>query len=357
MSYRIAYAEVPWFYVSVARQDNPALRGQAVIIGGDPDKRGKVQSASHEALSCGVTVGMAVADAHGLCPEAVLLRTDVARYREVSALLKSTLRTCTLGIEVDGNAGAYLELEPDSLRDEASANATARGLADRVREELGLPLRVGIAPVKFLSKLAALESGPEGVCCIAEADVADFLAALPPERLPGVGAKTREALAEMKIATIGELLARGDAEVESRLGTHGRRILAHARGEDGSQVRSVAHPMSLSHDFTFEEPVLERAAVESCLARLCKTAEGGLQQQQLCARRVAIKLRYAEGTTATRTRTFKNPLFNASEIHFAALRLLDRTEAGKTPLRLIGIALAGLGPKPEPDAQLELFER
>ena len=357
MPYRMAYAEVPTFYVSVERQDDPALRARPVIVGGDPHKRGKVQSASHEALARGVTLGMAVEDVHQMCPEALLLRTNMKRYREISSLLHSALRGSCQGIEIDGLAGAYLELEPAALRDAESARAAAKQLSDRVREELGLPLRVGIAPVKFLARLAALESGPEGVRCLADLDVADFLSPLPAERLPGVGAKTRATFADMKIATIGELLALDVAGVEERLGRHGRRILAYARGEDEARVRTAPHPKSLSHDFTFDEPVLERAAVESCLARLCEAAEEGLRQQRLCARRVAIKLRYEEGKTATRTRTLLRPILDAGEIHFAALRLLDRTEAGRIPLRLIGIALGGLGPEPEPDAQLELFKR
>lgn len=356
-AYRVAYAEVPLFYVSVERQDDPALRAQPVIVGGDPHKRGKVQSASREALSCGVTLGMPVEDVHRLCPEAHLLRTNMKRYREVSSLLHSSLRGGCRGIETNGLAGAYLELAPEALRDAESARSAAKQLADRVRDELGLPLRVGIAPVKFLARLASLESGDEGVRCVAVDEVADFLSPLPAERLPGVGAKTRATLADMQIETIGELLARDVAGIDDRLGSHGRRILAYARGEDEAQVRTAPHPKSLSHDFTFAEPVLERAAVESCLARLCTMAEAGLRQQRLCARRVAIKLRYVEGKNATRTRTLLRPILDAGEMHLAALRLLDRTETGRIPLRLIGISLGGLGPEPEPDAQLDLFER
>ena len=110
IAYRVAYAEVPLFYVSVERRDDPGLRAQPVIVGGDPHKRGKVQSASHEALSCGVTLGMPVEHVHSLCPRAHLLRTDMKRYREVSSLLHSTLRGECRGIEINGLAGAYLSL-------------------------------------------------------------------------------------------------------------------------------------------------------------------------------------------------------------------------------------------------------
>jgi len=352
---RVGYADVPSFYAAVERMDDPGLRARPVIVGGSPQKRGRVQSASPEALSSGVTLGMVVDAAHDLCPSAALVRTNMKRYREVSSLLHIALREASQGIEIDGLAGAYLELSQSSSPDETQARELAQRLAEHVREQVGLPLRVGIAPVKFLARLAALESGPGGVRCIDLGDVAAFLSPLAPERLPGVGAKTRAILAEMEIATIGRLLDLDPLEVEVRLGRHGRRILAYARGEDESRIRTAPHPKSLSHEFTFDEPVLERDAVESCLARLCQTAEGSLRQQRLCAKRIAIKVRYAEGETATRTRTLLRPILSAAEMHSAALRLLDRTETGRRPLHLIGIALAGLGPEPEPDAQLNLF--
>lgn len=354
-SLRVAYADVPCFYASVERMDDPGLRARPVIVGGSPQKRGRVQSASPEALSCGVTLGMPIDDVPALCPDAALLRTNMKRYREVSSLLHAALREATQGIEVDGLAGAYLEFSSQGPVDEAQARTLARQLAEHVRGEVGLPLRVGIAPVKFLARLAALESGVEGVRCVAAGDVAAFLSPLAPERLPGVGVKTQAILGDMQIETIGRLLDLDPRQIESRLGSHGRRILAYARGEDESRVRTAPHPKSLSHEFTFEEAVLEREVVESCLARLCQTAEGSLRQQRLCARRVAIKVRYAEGKTATRTRTLLRPILSAAEIHSAALRLLDRTETGRRPLELIGVALAELGPEPEPDAQLNLF--
>lgn len=351
----VAYADVPSFYAAVERLDDPGLRARPVIVGGSPQKRGRVQSASAEALSSGVRLGMAIDAVHRLCPSAALVRTNMKRYREVSSLLHSTLREASRGIEVDGLAGAYLELSAAGPTNEVHARALAQRLVECVHDEVGLSLRVGIAPVKFLARLAAWESGQDGIHCVDAGDVAAFLSPLPPDRLPGVGAKTRATLAEMEIATIGKLLALDPLEVEARLGSHGRRILAYARGEDGSRVRTAPHPKSLSHEFTFDEPVLERGVVESCLARLCHSAEGSLRQQRLCARRVAIKVRYAEGETATRTRTLLRPICSAAEIHSAALRLLDRTETGMRPLHLIGIALAGLGPEHEPDAQLDLF--
>ncbi|MCP4036747.1 MAG: DNA polymerase IV [bacterium] len=352
---KLAYAEVPSFYASVERLDDPGLRARPVVVGGSPHKRGRVQSASPEALSSGVVVGMETDDVAQVCPDAVLVRTNMKRYREISSLLHGVLREVAHGIEVDGLAGAYLELSAQQLRDEGQARALAQRLCERVRDAIGLPLRVGIAPVKFLAKVAAHESEPFDVRLVDTGDVAGFLSQLPLDRLPGVGPKTQAVFEQMSIETVGQLLARDPVEVEDRLGSHGRRILAYARGEDEAPVRTAPHPKSLSHEFTFEQPEVERSAIDSCLARLCQTAENSLRPQRLCAGRVAVKLRYAEGETTTRTRTLSRPVLSAAEMHSAALRLLDRTEAGRRPLHRIGIALTSLGPEPEPDAQLDLF--
>jgi DNA polymerase-4 len=354
-SYRVAYVRVPSFYATVEQLDHPELRARPVVVGGSPGKRGKVQSASSDALAQGVVEGMAVEDVASVCPEAALLRTNMKRYREVASLLQISLREVSQGIEVDGLSGAYLELIGDAQGEEGQARALAQQLIDAVRDALGLPLQVGIAPVKFLAQLVAQEVDASGVHCISASEVDAFLAPLPLARLPGVGAKTRACLATMQIETIGEMLRLDARVVEAELGKHGRRILAYARGEDDSRVRTALHPKTLSHEFTFEEPVRERAHVESQLATLCQIAEGGLRKQRLCATKVAVKIRYAEGKTATRTRTLVRPVLSASEIHSAAIRLLDRTEVGVLPLALVGIALAGLGPEPEPDPQLDLF--
>ena len=347
------------FYASVERLEDPGLRARPTLVGGNPQKGGKVQSASLEALECGVAIGMTCERALELCPDAVLRPTHMKRYREISSLLHTALRKVTDGIEIDGLAGAYFDVshEVSIAGGEDRGREIASELRAMVRNELGLQLRVGIAPVKFMARLAAQEPNEEGFRFVADTDVASFLSGLSPERLPGVGAKTQSALARLRIDTVGKLLEMDPREVEAQLGTHGRRILAYARGEDESRVRTAAHRKTLSHEVTFDVPVLDRSAVEQQLAQLCKTAESGLRQQHLCAARVAIKLRFGTEKPATRSRKLMRPIESAAEIHAAAMRLLDRTEVGLRPLALLGIALAGLEPPTEVEAaaQLDLF--
>ena len=356
---RVGYAKVPSFYAAVERLDDPGLRARPVLVGGNPDKGGKVQSATHEALEAGVEVGMLCERALALCPDAALCPTNMKRYRELSVLLQTSLRQVTEGIEGDGLAGAYFDIAAGSDHDddEEDERTFARRMVKAVREDLGLGLRVGVAPVKFLARLAAEEPDDDGFRFVANDQVAAFLSVLSPERLPGVGVKTRATLASLRIQTVEQLLKLDPREVENHLGAHGRRILGYARGEDEARIRTAAHRKTLSHEVTFEEPVAKRSAIEPRLAELCQTVEAGLRQQQLCASRVAIKLRYGAGKPETRSRKLVRPIVDAAEIYSAAKRLLDRTEVGQRPVTLLGVALAGLAPPAEIEAtaQLDLF--
>jgi DNA polymerase-4 len=354
----VIYAEVPAFYAAVERADNPALRDRPVIVGGDPKKRGNVQSATREALEAGVELGMPMSEAQARCPEAQLVRTRMPRYREVASLLTSCLAGHIETLEVSGLGGAYLDpLEHlESAVDEAGVvDEIGKRLCLGVEQQLGLPLRVGIASGKFLACLAAEEVAESGVYHLAREAEASFLARLSPARLPGVGEKTQRVLESLGVHTVGELLAVEPRILDERLGNHGRRILACARGRDDSTVRAAGHPKSLSHEFTFEEPQLERSGLEERLGILCQSAEAGMRHRGLRAGRVAIKVRYPDRETATRTRTLRRPILRSADIFAAAERLLDRTQAGSRPIQLIGLSLSQLRLEHEPDPQLDLF--
>jgi len=196
----VLYAEVPGFYAEVERSADPTLAGRAVVVGGDPRKNGTVQSASAEARAAGVAPGMAVLEALERCPRAKVLRTDMRRYREASARLRATLRRHLDRLEPAGLGAAYLDASGAARPPEA----LAADLAKAVGDDLGLPLRVGIASAKFLARLAA-EEGEGPIVRVALGEEADFLAGLPLERLPGVGPTTAARLAELGARSIAEL--------------------------------------------------------------------------------------------------------------------------------------------------------
>jgi DNA polymerase-4 len=348
------YVEVPAFYAEVERAHDPALAERAVIVGGDPRKRGLVQAGTPDAIAAGVRVGMPMLQALGLCPRARSVRTNMPRYREASARLRATLRLVVDRLEPAGLEAAYLD--PSGV--EAPVEELAGRLARLVRDELGLPLRVGIAPVKFLARLAAEEAGPEGMRGVPPEEVGRFLHPLPVERLPGVGPRTAQRLAELGARTAGEVLRLGKERLEAELGNHGLAILAYAEGRDPSRLRAAGHPRSVSQEFTFDAAQVDRGVLTERLQALAQSLEAALRRDSLAARRVLLKVRYADLQTTTRSQSVPRPLASAPEILVVASELLERTHAGVRPVRLLGLSLSALQRiRPRDERQLDLFAK
>jgi DNA polymerase-4 len=347
----LLYATVPGFYAEAERAAHPGLADRPVIVGGDPRKRGQVQSATPDALEAGVVVGMLMREALERCPQARVLRTDMRRYREVGSRLLACFRRLTDRVEPAGLHAAFLE--PRSP--EESAEELAEKLRESVREELRLPLRVGIAPSKFLAKIAAEESGIKGVLRIDSRDVASFLAPLPVSRLPGVGVKTEEKLRELSVFTVGEVVALGRRVLEEHLGNHGLAILGYAQGRDDARLRPVPHPRSLSQESTLASDELDLPVIEERIEELARRLEDGLVLERLAAKRVTLKLRYADQEQTTRSRTVVRPVAAARDLAALAVDLLGRTQAGIRPVRLVGLAVASLVRGRRDDRQLDLF--
>ena len=351
MSPSLLYAEVPGFYAEVERARDPELAGRPVVVGGDPRKRGLVQSATDDALADGVVVGMPVLDALLRCPRARALHTNMRRYREAATRLRACLRRAAERLEPAGLGAAYLEPAP---REEPLLGVAAE-LRKRVAEEVGLPLRVGIAPVRVLARLAAEEAGPEGVREVRPGEVAEFLAPLPVTRLPGVGPRTATRLAELGVTNVSELVALGRAALEEEFGNHGLAILDLAHGRGPAGVRAATHPRSLSLESTLAQPELDLGVLRERLAELTVRLAEALRLDSLAAGRVAVKLRFADQETTTRSRTLPKPARTAAQLEQAAQDLIGRTEAGTRPVRLVGLSLASLVRSRRDDRQLPLF--
>jgi len=351
MSRPLLYADVPGFYAEVERAANPALAARPVIVGGDPRKRGLVQAATADALAAGVAVEMPVIDALERCPHARALRTDMARYRDADKRLRAVFARFAERVEPAGLGAAWLE---PAEREQPLASL-AGALRAAVARELCLPLRVGAGPVKYLAKLAAEEAGPDGFLAIAPERIGSFLHPLPVERLPGVGAKTAGRLAELGVRTVGELVAAGRAAVEGALGNHGLAILAAAMGQGDDRVRAAAHPQSLSQEATLPEDAIDRALLVEPLRALAERLERALALEGLATRRLALKVRYADGERITRTVSLERGVGAAAELLEVALELLGRTQAGTRPVRLLGLGASSLHRPRRDDRQLDLF--
>lgn len=348
----LLHARVPGFYAEVERSRDPALRGRPVLVGGDPRKRGRVQAATEEAVRVGVRPGMAMLDALELCPAAAIRRTDLRTYREAARRLRVRFAEAFARVEPEGLDAAFL----DGPREAGPLEEVARRLRDGVGEEFGLPLRVGIAGVRFVARLAAEEAGAAGVLRVPAGRERDFLAPLAVTRLPGVGPQTAERLAVLGARTIGELADLGAAPVRELLGNHGLALHRMARGEGEGRVRDAFRPRSLSQETTLPEPAVDVAVIEAALGQLAAGLEEALRLQGHGARRVTLKVRYADGENATRTLTRDRPLAAAPELHQVARALLGRTQAGLRPIRLVGLSVSQLVSREAPGGeQLELF--
>ena len=348
----LLYAFVPGFYAEIERRHDVALGGRPVIVGGDPRKRGTVQSATADARAAGVADGMSMLEALERCPHGRALRTDMKRYREVDSHFRARLRRETERVERAGLGAAYLDV---SARDEDPA-ALGGMLRQAVIEELGLPLRIGIAPVKFLAKLAAETPEEDGVLWVRADEVRSFLDPLPVGRLPGAGPRTEASLAELGVASVAELVELGRDRIEERLGNHGLATLEYALGRDIASVRAAPHPRSLSQESTLPDGELDRGVIEERLAELAQGLESSLARERLAARRVVLKVRYVDDPQPqTRSRTLSRALTGASELREQALELLARTQAGRRPIRGLGLALQSLVRSRRDDRQLDLF--
>ena len=347
----VLFAEIAGFYAAIERVEDPSLAARPVIVGGDPRKRGRVQAATPDALVMGVQPDMPMLEALQRCPEARAIRTNMRRYREVGRELLASLRGVYPHLEKFGLGGAYAELGNVQRAPEEIAEEMRKA----VQEHLGLPLRVGLAGNKFLARLAAEEAGLTGVHRIPDGSESAFLGPLSVARLDGVGEKTASRLAELGAHTIADVVTLGRDRLQEVFGAHGLRIHALAAGEDAEPVRATRHAQSVSREATLAAGATDTPSLVEQLATLAQELEEELGRQQLAAGRVALKVRYIDQGTVTRSETLASPSTQASRFCEAAVRLLARTQAEALPVRGLGLQLTSLSPASDSDRQLDLF--
>ena len=344
----LLYAWVPGFYAEVERGDHPELQQRPVLVGGDPRKGGKLQAATADARAAGVREGMLVIEALERCPRARALRTRMKRYREVDHQLRACFQRETPRVEPAALGAAWLDISGGS-------EPVAGRLLAGVRDDLHLPLRLGAAPLKFLAKVAAERAGDGEVLHITVAELPDFLGNLPVASLPGVGPRMVERLRERGVRTARQLQALDPRVVEEAFGNHGLAIQGYALGRDVRSVRVASHRRSVSREATFAEAQLDRGFLEEQLAELARGLEGALALERLAARKLVLKVRYADQQRASRSCTLRQPVALAADLARLAGPLLDRTQAGERPIRGLGLQATGLAPGRRSDRQLELF--
>jgi DNA polymerase-4 len=349
----IFHIDLDAFFVSAEQALDPGLKGKPVIVGGDPERRGVVASASYEARPFGIHAGMPLSRARRLCPQAVLIRANFSRYKDASAKFMEILGDFSPYIEPLGIDEAYLDVtgceEPYG-----SPRQLALAIKERIYKELKLTASVGIGGCKVVAKIASDLCKPDGLLEIAPGEEQAFLNPLPVDKLPGVGKKTEQILKEMGITTIGELASLPAGTVRRRLGALGTVLHSYARGMDDREVEAPGEAKSISQELTFARDTLDPHFLEANLHRLCQEVCQELRSQNKRAGCVAIRLRYSDFETITRQVSLENAS-NANQVIFAtALQLLNKALAHQEkPVRLIGIRISSLVGK---EKQLPMFD-
>ena len=337
---RILHIDMDAFYASVEQRDNPGLRGKPVAVGGDPDKRGVVAAASYEARAYGVRSAMSMAKAVRLCPSLVIVHPDFAKYRAVSQRVFDLCRSVTPLVEPLSLDEAYLDVTENAWG-ERLGMTVARRLKGEIRAATGLTASAGVAPNKFLAKIASGWQKPDGLTVIAPERVEPFLQGLPVDALWGVGPVTAARLRARGIDKLVDVRTADPAVLREAVGSLADWLEQLARGTDERPVVAEHEPKSSGSENTFARDLTSLHDIRAEIAQMSRGAAAWLARRALYARTVTIKVRYSDFTTITRSHT--EPATRDEErLTRRALELLDKTEAGRRPVRLLGVSVHNL---------------
>jgi DNA polymerase-4 len=341
LSRAILHLDMDAFYASVEILDNPALAGKPVIVGGS-ERRGVVCAASYAARKFGIRSAQPMATAHRLCPAGVFLPVRMARYREASAAIFEIFHRFTPLVEPLSVDEAFLDVT-GCERLFGTPEAIARAIKDAVRAETGLTVSAGAGTSKHVAKVASDLGKPDGLVVVPPGTERTFLAPLPVGRLWGVGKVTEAALSRMGVTTIGALAAMPLDALIGKFGAHGAQLHALACGNDDRPVETGNEVKSVGHEDTYEQDIRGRKTMERQLLDLAHRVASRMRRHGFRGRTVTLKVKYAEFEQVTRAESLTQPTDDGGTIYRVARRLLDRTEAGSRPVRLLGISMSNLG--------------
>jgi DNA polymerase-4 len=351
---KIVHIDMDAFYASVEQRDDPQLRGKPVVVAWRGN-RSVVCAASYEARRYGVRSAMPAVRAERLCPEAIFLPPDFVRYRAVSRLVREIFRRHTDLVEPLSLDEAYLDVTANKTG-LSTATRVARELRAQIREELNLTASAGVAPNKFLAKIASDWRKPDGLFVIQPDDVDGFLQPLPVGRIPGVGKVTEAKLFQADVRTVGDLRELRRETLDEMFGRYGRRLYELARGTDDSPVVPNRPTKSVSAEDTFQHDV-PLAETEALIRSLAEKAWTAARTETRVARTVVLKLKTREFRILTRSLTPPQPPSSCEELTSIALSLRARVDAEPNQLfRLVGVGLSNFQAPEELSDQPGLFD-
>jgi DNA polymerase-4 len=349
----VAHIDCDAFYAAIEKRDDPSLRDKPLIVG-HPGGRGVVTTACYIARTYGPRSAMPMFKALELCPDAVVIPPDMAKYRGVSQQIRSIFLSATPVIEPVSLDEAYLDLSEDNRLDPRSAARSLAEIAHRIEREIDITVSIGLSYNKFLAKLASDLDKPRGYSVIGKAEAKDFLAPLPVRKINGVGEATALRMEENGISTIGQLQSVPELQLVSQYGKFGRRLAQYAHGEDDRKVTPHRAPKSVSAETTFRQDIASEQRLCEAIRPLCERVAARLIRGDIAGGTLVLKLKTHDFRVLTRNLRLAHPTQQADVLFRNAVPMIAREADGRA-FRLIGVGVSDLCPSTHADPP-DLFQ-
>jgi len=344
------------FYASVEERENPELKGKPVIVGGSAQSRGVVSAANYVARQYGIRSAMPMSQALRRCPDVICLPVRMDLYAQVSHQIRDIFARYTPSFQPLALDEAFLDVTA-SEKLFGTAEQIGHMIKQDIKNELDLVASVGVAPSKFIAKIASDVNKPDGFVVVDPESVQGFLDPLPVSRIWGAGKVTVAAFDKMGITTIGQLRRQSLEWLESRFGKFGHHIWQLANGIDGRDVITDSQSKSISHETTFAEDLLNKSVLESWLLHLTEQVAWRLRKHELKGKTVNLKVRHHDFKTITRSQSLNNLTDSTDRIWQTVHMMFTHYFDGNNPVRLIGMGVSGLARKDENIEQGDLFQK
>lgn len=329
------------FYASVEQRDQPRLRGRPVLVGGDPNSRAVVCAASYEARRFGIRSAMPCSRAYQLCPEAIFIKPDFARYKAVSQQIRGIFKCFTDVIEPLSLDEAFLDVTSNKPGI-PSATLVAEEIRQRIKQHTGLSASAGVSNCKFIAKIASDQNKPDGICVIPPDHIDDFLATLAVRLVPGIGKRTEQQMRERGIHTIGDLRQLSLSDCQCFFGNQGQHYYQLARGIDERPVESRRRQVSIGVEHTYGHDICSLDESITCLESLSQELARRLQRKNTRGHELCLKIKYHDFNSTTHQRSLSQELWAFEDIFPLACQLFHEAVDDQKPLRLLGLAAGQL---------------
>ena len=337
---KIIHVDMDMFYAAVEMRDNPQLRGKPLVVGGPPNSRSVVSTANYEARKYGIRSAMPCAEAYKRCPQCLFVPPDFKKYKVVSEQIREIFFGYTDLVEPVSLDEAYLDVAKNKVN-QPSATIIARHIKEEILCRTKLTASAGVAPNKFVAKIASEYNKPDGLCVVRPEQVLKFIKMLPVIKVPGIGKVTSNRLRQMGIETVSDLAGKSLHFLTAQFGKFGNYLFDIARGQDEREVVPFRERRSYGRENTFPRDILAVDEVLDYLESCSEKVFTEFSRTGLKAKTVTLKVKYHDFKSVSRQVTCEHYIDSAQQVFETARSLLQKTEVGKIPIRLAGISLSG----------------